>query len=449
MAEGGTATQQAMLSAALYHLFLMPSIQSDVAGTYVGIDGKVATASGFRYVSEMSLWDTYRTLAPLWDLVAPDRALDQVQSLVAMSQAAGFFPKWPIGDGEAGTMIGASAEVVVADAYVKGIRGFDAEGAYATLEQRRYEPAGAGGRAWRARPGRAVHAARLRPGDGRLVGVADDRVRPGRRGARAARGGARSRERRGDPLVAPPRLAEALRPRERPSLGQGRRRHRPDSPHGDGTTESDDFDEANAQQSVWGPWYDVPGLEKVMGGSAKMIAKLEAFFENGKADYDAVEWSAPLSVGAVRKYYWGGNEPDIHTPYLFALAGRPDLTQKWVPWVEDEVFTAGADGILGNDDAGTMSAWPVFSMLGFYPVPGTDLYVVGTPAFPHATIAVSGGTFTIDAPAASPKNVYVQSVTLDGKPLTTPTFRHASFVPGGTLAFVMGPEPSTWGRSGE
>src|SRR5208282_3246075 len=99
---------------ALYHSFLMPSIQSDVDGSYVGIDRKVAMAHGFHYVSELSLWDIYRTLAPFIDLVAPDRALDTVQSLVAMSKAAGFFPKWPIGDGEAGTMIGASAEVVVA-----------------------------------------------------------------------------------------------------------------------------------------------------------------------------------------------------------------------------------------------------------------------------------------------------------------------------------------------
>jgi putative alpha-1,2-mannosidase len=176
------------------------------------------------------------------------------------------------------------------------------------------------------------------------------------------------------------------------------------------------------------------------------VQKLESFFENGKADYDAIAWSSPLSVGATRKWYWGGNEPDIHSPYLFALAGRPDLTQKWVPWIENEVYTAGADGIPGNDDAGTMSAWLVFSMLGFYPVPGTDQYVVGTPAFPHAQIAVAGGSFTIDAPDASPVNVYVQSVTLDGAPLATPIVHHADFKPGGNLTFTMGPAPSTWGQ---
>ncbi|HEU0317288.1 MAG TPA: glycoside hydrolase domain-containing protein, partial [Solirubrobacteraceae bacterium] len=107
--QGGTPEQQAMMQAAVYHLFLMPTVQSDVDGSYVGLDGKVAQATGWHYCSDMSLWDTYRTLNPLYDIVAQDRASDWVQSLVAMAKAAGYFPKWPIGDGEAGTMIGASA----------------------------------------------------------------------------------------------------------------------------------------------------------------------------------------------------------------------------------------------------------------------------------------------------------------------------------------------------
>jgi predicted alpha-1,2-mannosidase len=220
------------------------------------------------------------------------------------------------------------------------------------------------------------------------------------------------------------------------------------TPHGDPTVQTGDFDEANAAQSVWGPWYDVDGLETAMGGKAALVQKLESFFEQGKADYDAIHWDEPLFAGATRKYYWGGNEPDIHAPYLFALAGRPDLTQKWVAWIENEVYTAGADGIPGNDDAGTMSAWLVFSMLGFYPVPGTDQYVVGAPAFPHAQIAVAGGTFTMDAPSVSANNVYVQSVTLNGVPLASPVFHHGDIRPGGNLTFQMGPAPSGWGQNG-
>jgi putative alpha-1,2-mannosidase len=147
-----------------------------------------------------------------------------------------------------------------------------------------------------------------------------------------------------------------------------------------------------------------------------------------------------------RKWYWGGNEPDIHSPYLFALAGHPELTQKWLPWIEGEVFSAGADGLPGNDDGGTMSAWLVFSMVGFYPVPGTDQYVIGAPAFTQAAISVPGGTFTMTAPDASPDNVYVVGVTLNGAPLTTPLIHQADLRPGGTLVFQMGPTPTTWGQ---
>jgi predicted alpha-1,2-mannosidase len=450
--QGGTAAQQAMMQAAVYHLFLMPSIQSDVSGSYVGVDGKVAQATGFHYCSEMSLWDTYRTLAPLWDIIAPERSLDQAQSLLAMASAEGFFPKWPIGDGESGTMIGASAEVVIADAYVKGITGFDAESAYQTMRaaamSQTAPPSGRGGR------DQVVPYMQLgyvpAPSASDLGSSVSLTIEYGQDDAALAQ------------------LASALGHTTDATTLQTRlhgwqKLYDPTSgllwakladgswagPHGDGTAESDDFTEADAQQSLWGPWYDVSGLATVMGGKAALVTKLEAFFENGKADYDAIDWTAPLSAGAIRKYYWGGNEPDIHTPYIFALAGRPDLTQKWVPWVESEVFTAGADGIPGNDDAGTMSAWLVFSMLGFYPVPGTTQYVVGAPAFPRAVISVKGGSFTIDAPAASTENVYVQSATLNGKPLTTPTFQHSDLKAGGSLAFVMSATPSTWGQSSE
>jgi predicted alpha-1,2-mannosidase len=443
--QGGTPVQQAMMQAAVYHLFLMPTVQSDVDGSYVGIDGQTATATGWHYVSELSLWDTYRTHAPLMDLVAPDRAADTVQSLVAMAKAKGFFPKWPIGAGEAGTMIGASAEVVLADAYVKGVRGFDAEGAYQILRAAAMDttdpPGGRGGR--------------------------DQVVDYMKLGYVPATGGSSASLtiEYGQDDAALAQLAAALGHGDDAATLQARMHGWKNlydatsgylwsknadgswaTTHGDPTVQTHDFDEANAAQSLWGPWYDVDGLASAMGGKDALVARLESFFENGKADYDAIEWSAPLSVGSTRKWYWGGNEPDIHSVYVFALAGHPELTQKWLPWIESEVYTAGADGIPGNDDAGTMSAWLVFSMLGFYPVPGTDQYVVGAPAFPQATISVAGGSFTITANGLSPSSLYVQGVTLNGAPLSTPVFHHGDFKPGGSLVFQLGPTPSTWGQ---
>jgi predicted alpha-1,2-mannosidase len=444
-AQGGTSAQQAMFQSAVYHLFLMPSIQSDDDGSYVGLDGKIAQATGWHYVSELSEWDTYRTLAPLMDLVAPARSTDTAASLLAMANASGSFPKWPLGDGESGTMIGASAEVILADAYVKGVGGFDAEAAYQIMRAAAMDttdpPGGRGGMT------NAVPYMQVGYVPASVGSSVSWTIEYGQDDAALAQLAAALGHT--DDATALQQRLHGWQKLYDPTSGYLWSKNADGSwatTHGDPTIETDEFTEANAAQSLWGPWYDVPGLETVMGGQAALVANLESFFENGKADYDAIEWTSVTSVGAMRKWYWGGNEPDIHSPYIFALAGRPDLTQKWVPWVEGEVYTAGADGIPGNDDAGTMSAWLVFSMLGFYPVPGTDQYVLGTPAFPQATIAVSGGTFTITADPVSPDNVYVQSVMLNGAPQTSPVFHHSDLKGGGTLSFVMGPAPSTWGQ---
>jgi predicted alpha-1,2-mannosidase len=441
--QGGTSNQQTTLDAALYHLFLMPSVLSDVAGTYVGMDDRIYLAQDFNYCSDMSLWDTYRTLNPLYVLIAPERARDTVRSLTAMAKAGGYFPKWPIATGEAGTMIGASAEVVLADAYVKGVTDFDAEGAYQimraaslgttdppggrggmnnalTYMQLGYVPASVGASAsWTIEYGQDDVALGALAG---ALGHTDDAT------ALATRA-------QGYKNLFDPATGFLWAKNADGSWATG---------HLEPTVGTDDFDEADAWQSVWGPWYDFDGLAGLFGGNAGFVTKLESFFEQGEQDYEAIDYTNPLSVGAVRKYYWGGNEPDMHSPYLFAMAGRPDLTQKWVRWVEENVYGPGADGIPGNDDAGTMSAWLVFSALGFYPIPATDRYVVGAPMFPQASLQVGGGTFTVSAPTVSETNLYVQSVTLNGAPLATPYLHHADLMAGGSLVFVMGPSPSTW-----
>ena len=434
--DGGSPAQRAMLTAALYHALLMPTVVSDVDGAYVGLDGKVAHADGFRYSTDMSLWDTYRTLHPLYDLAMPERARDVARSLVAMAKASGSFPKWPTGTGEAGTMIGASAEVVLADAYVKGIRDFDAEWAYATMRaaamERADPPGGRGGR------NNVVPYMDLGFVPASIGSSASVTIEYGQDDAALAQlAGALGHA---DDAAALDARAHGWRKLYDPASGFLWAKNADDTwatTHGDPTIASDDFDEANAWQSVWGPWYDEGGLESVLGGREALVQKLEGFFEQGKQDYDAINWTQALSVGTRRKYFWGGNEPDIHAAYLFALAGRPDLTQKWVRWIENEVYSAGADGLPGNDDGGTMSAWLVFSALGIYPVPGTDRYVVGAPMFPHAEVKVLGGSFVVDAPNVSDANVYVRAVTLDGAPLTSSMLRHADLHAGAKLAFDM------------
>lgn len=442
---GGSASDRAELDAALYHLFLMPTVLSDVDGHYVGLDGNVGQATDYHYVSDLSLWDTYRTLNPIYALVAPARALDTVKSLTAMGAAAGYFPKWPIATGEAGTMIGASAEVVLADAYARGITGFDAESAYQILRaaalgmtapaagrggrnnvlpymQLGYVPASVGASvSWTLEYGQD---------DAALASLATALGHTGDAATLLAR-------RSGYAKLFDPATGFLWAKNADGSWA---------SDHSSPSEYGSDFDEANAWQSVFGAWHDVPGMTTMFGGKDAFIAKLTSFFVQGKADYDAIDWTNELSYGIQRKFFWGGNEPDIHAAYLFALLGRPDLTQRWIRWIENEIYGAGADGLPGNDDGGTMSAWLVYSALGFYPVPGTDGYVVGAPRFPAATLQLGGGPFTISAPGVSDTNLYVQSVTLDGVPLTAPVLHQADLKGGSTLAFVMGPKASIWGQ---
>jgi len=444
---GGTERQRAMMTAALYHLFLMPTVQSDADGAYRGMDGQVHQADGFRYVSDMSLWDTYRTLHPLYSLIAPDRALDSVRSLHEKAKQGGFFPKWPIATGESGTMIGSSAEVVVADAYIKGITGFDAEGAYSMLRAAAMDPTpppgGRGGRD-HVEPYMTLGYVPSTITDGSVSRTTEFAVDDFALAALA--------EGLGHTDDAAALRARAVGYRKLYDPDTGFLWARADdgswsSNHAEPTAFADEFVEADAWQSLWMVAMDADGLADLAGGKPAVVKQLSSMFDQTRDDYEQIDWANLLKSGAPRPYYWAGNEPDINAPYLFAQLGRPDLTQKWVAWLRATQYTDGPDGIPGNDDGGTMSAWFVFSALGFYPIVGSDRYVLGAPLFPHAEIAVGGGTFTIDAPEVSDTNVYVQSVELNGAELDVAEIRHADIEAGGSLVFHMGPTPSVWARS--
>lgn len=450
-AFGGTEVQRRMLYSSLHHLFVMPSIVCDTDGGFL-YAGQKEVATGWRFVSELSLWDTYRTLNPIYALVAPDRALDVVKSLDAMGRLGGAYPLWPIAVGDSGVMLGAGAEVVIADAYLKGVRGFDARATYGRLRAAALAPtAPAGGRGGRG-PGFDRYASLgyvpLEDADRSVsqtleyaqddfalglfagaLGLADDAAALGER-------------------------SHGYRKLWDPATGFLRARSA-DGKLRDGAFDPlvwDDHAEANAWQSVWGAPHDVAGTAALFGGHAPMVDKLSRFFELAKEDEGARRAYAEahpedlLTPNRERPYYWAGNEPDIHAAFLFAELGRPDLTQRWVAWVRDTFFRPTPDGLPGNDDGGTLSAWWVWSALGFYPVVGSDLYVVGAPLFPRLELQVNGGTFAIEAPAVSETNIYVQSVTLNGTPLEKPMLRHADLKAGGTLRFELGPGPSTWGR---
>jgi len=435
--EGGTADQRAIYYTALYHSFLMPVLFTDADGRYRGFDREVHDAGDATFYSNFSLWDTYRTLHPLLTLLVPDVQRDMVVSLVRMYEQGGFFPRWPIGLGESGSMIGESAFIVLADSYVKGVTDFDTGSAWAGIVSSSKLPADGG--------------TDVRPRDCLATCLAAGYCPADQCGSSVSK----TMEYAFDDFAVA-QFAEALGKTDEAAIY----RARADAWRGlwwdekqyfwgrnaDGSfVEPFDalafvnlFTEGNAWQYRFFVPFDVAGLVDVFGSDTALVDALAEFFEESVPETEYAGSSGP--------HYWHGNEPDIHSAYVFAEAGRPDLTQRWARWIADEKYRNAPDGLDGNDDCGTLSAWYVFTALGLYPIPAKDVYVIGSPMFDRATLRLSGGDLVVSAEGAGPDAVYVQSVTFDGTPWTEPTIPHATLAAGGELHFVMGTEPSDWGQ---
>lgn len=441
LVEGGTAEQRRIFYSALYRGFLMPTEASDADGRYRFGDDLIRTADG-RFFTDMSLWDTYRTLHPLYALMAPESALDSVRSLHRMATILGFYPKWPLATGESGVMLGSSADIVLADAVRRGVDDFDVAGAYALLRDvatgQTTEPRGG----WSSVTDYIAHG--YVPAEvGRSVSLTTEY-------AHADFALAQLAAHLGEDIEAEAFAARAHGYRELfdPATGFLRGHYADGSmtyaDNFDPLEISDDYAEANAWHSVWmAGAHDPDGLIELFGGQAAFVARLETFFEEAAAELALHPHDVMESNFEPRPYYWHGNEPDIHAAYLFAQAGRPELTARWVRWIMTELYSDRPNGLAGNDDGGTLSAWYVFSALGLYPIPGSDAYVLGVPLFPRARIAVAGGDFVIEATGEGP---YVQSVTLDDASIETAAIAHADLRAGSVLRFELGPEPSVWGH---
>ena len=439
---GGSESERRMFYSALYRAFLMPSIHSDSDGSYLGFDGKVQQADGYRYVSDLSLWDTYRTLHPLYSLIAPDDALDAVKSLTAMAKTSGHFPKWTLAGGDSGTMIGAPAELVIADAYLKGLTQFDAEDAYQILRGAAMDPTSpAGGRGGRDHvedymqygyvpsfvSGSVSWTTEYARGDFALGQLAQ------------ALGHGDDAMKFADRAHSYQKLYEAKSGFLRGRATDGTFSWMPFDPK----KYTDDYVEANGWQSFTENDHDDAGLIAMIGSKDAFVSKLNDMFDITRMQWEADDQTSPPAGTDRPEGYWAGNEVDIATAYLFTPAGRPDLTDRWVRWLQDTQYADAPAGLPGNDDGGTMSAWYIFSAMGIYPIVGSDRYVVSAPRFPRLEVAVdkSGGLFTIDAPAVSADKPYVQAVTLDGVPLEKLELRHGDLRAGRTLHFEMGATP--------
>jgi len=433
----GSADERTRFYTALYHTLLGPTLFMDSDGRYRGPDNAVHQAKGWTNYSTFSLWDTYRALHPLATLVQPpQRTNDFVNSLLASRRESpyGVLPVWSFHGLETWCMIGYHAVPVIADAYMKGIRGYDTEealqamvasanyGPYDGIAQYRelgYVPIDEEGEA-------ASKTLEYAYDDWTIAQVAKDMGK--------TEVASEFNKRAANWKYAFDPGTGFMRARKRD--GSFREPFDP-SASGYGT----DFTEGNAWQYSWYVPQDVAGLAAAHGGSDKLLQRLDDVFE---AKVDPSIFAHMEDITGLIGWYAHGNEPSHHVAYLYAHAGQPWRTQARLKQIMDTQYAARPDGLAGNDDLGQMSAWYVFTALGFYPVtPGSNQYIIGRPFLPHATLNLPDGKrFSIVADGLDAAHTYVGSVSLNGKPLDRAYVTNQEIVAGGELRFVMQAEPN-------
>lgn len=428
---GGTPTQREAFATSLYHAMIDPRAYSDVNGNYTGADHQVHRAKDFTYRTVFSGWDVFRSQNAFLSIARPDVVNDLVNSLMQQAELSGngYLARWEIVAAESGCMIGDPAVSVFAEAYLKGIRGYDAAQAFEWCRRTVDLTKDNGNQ--RA----AYQKLGYVPGS---VSVTLENAYFDYCAARFALALGKTNE--AQRLL---QRAQNYRNIYDPGVGNMHAKNADGSwtrwegatKHGQGCVES------NPYQQGWFVPQDVPGLMDVMGRDY-FLRYLTEFFEKTPLTF---KWN---------DYYNHANEPVHHAAYLFAYAGKPWLSQKWSRIIMDHAYGAGVKGLCGNEDVGQMSAWYLLSASGFHPVSPVDgIYIIGSPLFEQVTFTLdpkfySGRTFTVVAKDNSARNCYVQSATLNGKPLERAWLQHAEITAGGTLELVMGAAPNeSWGSA--
>lgn len=420
---------------ALYHTMIAPNLFTDVDGRYRGLDLEIHTTD-FDYYTVFSLWDTFRAAHPLYTIIEQERTNDFVKTLLAKYDEAGKMPIWDLWTNETGCMIGYHGVSVIADAYLKGIKQYDAEKALEAMKNSAMQNH-LGLEAYKNFGFIPIEEESESVSKTLEYAYDDWAIAEMAKAMGKAEDYKHFLER-----------AQNYKNTYNPESGfmQGRFRNTWFSPF-DPYEVNFNYTEANAwQYSLFVP-QDISGLMALMGGKDALETHLDNLFS---AKTETTGRDQADITGLIGQYAHG-NEPSHHMAYLYNFVNKPHKTQEFIYEILTQQYQNAPDGISGNEDCGQMSAWYVFSSLGFYPVtPGSNQYIIGTPLFPKATVNLENDKqFTVVANAISDKNKYIKSVMLNGKPLQTSYINHQEVVDGGILVFEMTDTPSNWGTQDE
>ncbi len=439
--SGGTDEEKRVFYTALYHALLHPNIFSDFDGQYIGFDHQIHLAKGINIYANFSGWDIYRCQVQLLAMLFPKESSDMVTSLVLAAQQGGGLPNWPVANSEACAMVGNPSSPIIASIYAFGARDFDAKGALEVMLKSATDPD--------ANVGSCPEWDNLSDYLQRGY-LGPDTVRPDNRSSGPSQtlefttadfSIAQFAQALGetDTYQAFMKRAQFWKNTFNPHTGYITPRKKDGSFIPVTATSRRDYVEGNAEQYSWAVPYNLRALFDLMGGNAKVVARLNRFFTE-------------LNVFDSKPYAWMGNEPCFAVPWAYDFAGAPWGAQSVARRTELQLFNAHPDGEPGNDDLGALSAWYVFAALGAYPaIPGVGGLAINSPLFPTATIQLGNGNLIkIEAENASRQNPYVQSLSVDDQPYEKTWLPYELLSRGATLRFKLGRLPNKdWGTTPE
>jgi predicted alpha-1,2-mannosidase len=435
----GTSLQKEIFYTGMYHAFIQPNNMADVNGDYMATDFSIKNAADKTHYSTFSLWDTYRAAHPLYTLTQPKRTGGMINSMIRQYDTYGYLPIWQLWGEENYCMIGNHAIPVIVDAALKGLKGFDLEKAYQAVK-------GSSVNDHQASPFTIWEKYGYIPEDiqSQSVSITLEMAYDDWCVAQFAKKMGKM-----DDYNHFLKRSEFYKNLYNPKTGffQGKNADgkwlEPFNPVSYGGNGGNPFTEGNGWQYFWYVPHNVNGLIDLVGGKQAFNAKLDQFFTLKNLPSE-VNGNASGFIGQ----YAHGNEPSHHIAYLYDYAGTPWKTQFYVAKILNELYNNSSSGYSGNEDCGQMSAWYIFSAMGFYPVnPANGIYAIGSPILSKATLDMENGkTFTVTAKNVSKSNVYIQSVKLNGKTYHKTYITQNDITAGIKLEFTMGPKPNkSWG----